>query len=497
MSHFIGLTLCAALAAQAGASEGETAAPSASSNVTQWSQFRGPQGRGSAASGQALPSTLDPAVNLRWKCALPQGNSSACLWNDRIFVTGYEDEELLTLCIERASGEVLWRRALACPEPARAHRINTPASSTTCTDGERVYAYFGSFGLVCYDFEGSEVWRREVEVPENIFGTAASPVLAKGKLIFVSDANDGSYVEAIEPASGETLWRTERKGQLSGWSTPTLWQRDGVDELLVYGNWWMSAYDLSDGSMRWSVPGLADEPIVMPAVGSGLVFVSSYNMGKNQEVIGLPKFELLLEQHDGDDSGDLSRAEAEANESVLSRFDGEGEGDHPLRIFFRFLDADKDGAITASEYTKLGTWLADFEHINGVVAIRPARDEGQAEIAWQYPRGVPECPSPLYHAGRLYLVKNGGIATCLDAASGELIFTGRLGSRGPHYASPVLGDGKIYCASAAGVVAIIKASSELEVLSLNDLGERIMATPALSNGVVYVRGEEHLFAFGE
>lgn len=462
-----------------------------------WSQFRGPSGRGLASDEEPLPTRLDPEGNMLWKCALPEGNSSPVLWGDRIFLTGYEADELLTLCIDRESGKILWRNAIACPEVERAHRINTPASSTPCTDGERVYVYFGSFGLVCYDKVGEAVWRRELSVPRNSFGTAASPVLAEGKLIFVNDANDGSYLEAIEPETGETLWRTERKGQLSGWSTPTVWEREGVDELLVYGNWWMSAYDLEDGSMRWSVPGLADEPIVMPAVSEDLVFVSSYNMGANEEVIGLPEFDALLADLDEDESGDLSRSEAEKNESVLSRFDGQGEGDHPLRIFFRFLDADKDGALTAEEYKKLIKWLDDFAHINGVVAIRPDNGEGQAEIAWQFARGVPECPSPLYASGRLYMVKNGGVVTCLDAKSGDLIFTGRLGTRGPHYSSPVMGDGKIYCASAKGSVAIIEAGRELKVLSTNDLGERIMATPALANGVVYVRGAKHLLAFGE
>lgn len=461
-----------------------------------WNQFRGPDGRGLASDGEPLPAVLDPEKNLLWKCALPPGNSSPCLWGERVFLTGYEDEKLTTFCVARKSGEILWKRGLACSEVERAHRINTPTSSTPSTDGERVYAYFGSFGLICYDFAGEEVWRRELEVPENMFGTAASPVLAKGKLIFVSDSNEGSYLEAIDPKSGETLWKTERKGQLSGWSTPSLWQRDGVDELLVYGNWWMTAYDLKDGSMRWSVPGLADEPIVMPAVGSGLVFVTSYNMGENQEVIGLPDFSELLEQLDEDDSGDLDQAEAAKNASVLSRYDGEGEGDHPLRIFFRFLDEDKSGTITAEEYPKLVKWLDDFEHINGIVAIRPDNGEGQAELAWQYPRGVPECPSPLYYDGRLYLVKNGGIVTCLDAKSGDLIFTGRLGSRGPNYSSPVLGDGKIYCASAKGVVSVIEAGRELKVLANNDLGERIMSTPALVAGVVYVRTDESLYAFG-
>lgn len=463
----------------------------------EWNQFRGPDGRGIAGDDASYPSELNLDRNLLWKCDLPQGNSSPCLWQDRVFLTGYEDHKLFTICIDRGKGEVLWSRSLPAPVLERAHRINTPASPTPCTDGERVYVYFGAFGLISYDFAGEEVWRRELDMPKNIFGTAASPVIAGDQLIFVNDSNDGSYVEAIDPATGEARWHTERASHLSGWSTPTLWQRDGVDELLVYGNWWMSAYDLQDGSLRWSVPGLADEPIVMPAVGSGFVFVSSYNMGANEEVIGLPTFEELLVELDRDQSGDLSQEEAAENKSVLSRFDANGEGDHPLRIFYRFLDVNKDDRLTEEEYGKLIQWLDDFKHVNGVVAIRPDDGSGKATIAWQAARGVPECPSPLYHEGRLYLVKNGGIATCLNAQTGERLFRGRLGARGPYYASPVLADGKIYCASAEGELTILEAGSELKILSNNDLEDRIMATPALADGKVYVRAGERLLAFGD
>ena len=117
-------------------------------------------------------------------------------------------------------------------------------------------------------------------------------------------------------------------------------------------------------------------------------------------------------------------------------------------------------------------------------------------IAWQHPHGVPECPSPLYYRGRVYLIKNGGIASCLDARSGEVRYQERIGARGPRYSSPVVGDGKIYAASARGVVSVYQAGDELKVLAHNDLGERIMATPALVDGRVYVRTAAHLYAFG-
>jgi outer membrane protein assembly factor BamB len=473
-------------------------APGMAGGQEHWNQFRGPGGRGVAPDDAELPAVLDRDGNLEWERELPPGNSSPCIWGERVFVTGCADGELTTLCIDRSDGTVAWRRALPAVELEPSHRINGPASPTPATDGERVYVYFGSAGLLCYDLAGELVWHRDTAAPENTFGTAASPIVAGGLLVFVRDSNADSYVEALHPETGETAWKRERAGFRLFWSTPAVWERDGALELLVNGAWWLTAYDLADGSERWSVPGLTDEPIVTPTTGGGLVFVSSYNMKTNPEVIGLPTFAQLLARHDTNADGALSREEAEANQSVLSRHDADGEGDHPLRIFFNFLDEDRDGALTEAEWQKLVAWLDGFEYANAVMALRPpgGDDREGTKIAWQHSSGVPECPSPLYYRGRIHTVKNGGLASCLDAATGALHYLERLDSRGPHYASPVAGDGKVYAASAHGVVTVFTASDAVEVLARNDLGERIMATPALQGGRVYVRTERALYAFG-
>ncbi|MEM7310793.1 MAG: PQQ-binding-like beta-propeller repeat protein [Planctomycetota bacterium] len=468
-----------------------------------WSQFRGPAGGGVAADEHAYPARLSVEDNLAWRVELPPGHSSPSVWDERVFVTGCDGKELVTLCLERATGALLWRRAVEVEALERTHDVNGPASPTPAVDGERVYAYFGSFGLLAYDLDGEERWRRPLEAPDNTFGSAASPVLADGRLFFLHDSSGASFLEAIEPATGRTLWRRERPDFGSGWSTPTVWRRPGGAELLVYGVGWLMAYDPASGAPLWSVPGLADEPIVTPVAGAGLVFVSSYNMRTNPEVEGLPEFDALLREHDADGSGTLDAREAEGNRSVLSRFDADGEGDHPLRIFFRFLDADRDGELTREEWPKLVRWVESFQQANGVLAIRPPGKAGEAEpdaaqpeIAWQADVGVPECPSPLCYDGLLFVVKNGGMASCYDAASGTLRYRGRLGARGPCYASPVAGGGRIYTASARGVVTVLAAGDELQVLSQQDLGERVLATPALAGGFVYVRTESALYAFG-
>ena len=253
----------------------------------------------------------------------------------------------------------------------------------------------------------------------------------------------GGDLEALEPATGKTLWRVDRARFKSGWSTPGLWTReDGRVELLVLGVGWLTAYDLADGSERWSYPGLTDEPITTPITANGLVYATSYNLKTNEDAMRLWTFDQVLAEHDADGDGSLDVEGTKTNASVLSRPDADGEGDHPLKqIFWRFLDVDRDGRITAKEYEKLEAWVASWEHLNGIVALRPGTGEKPAELAWHYPRGVPECPSPLHAGGRVYMVMNGGTVTCLDARSGALLFQERLAARGPYYASLVAGDG--------------------------------------------------------
>ncbi len=463
----------------------------------EWSRFRGPRGAGVAAEDVRLPGACDPAENLKWSLEIDAGASSPCVHGERVFVTGHGERELVTLCVDRRDGSLVWRRAIEVEALERAYETHGPASPTPVAVDGRVLVYFGSFGILCYDMEGEELWRRPLGTPKNTFGTAASPVVSGNQVVFVNDANDGSYVEAIEIATGATRWKRERPGFQSGWSTPGTWSRDGVEELLVLGVWWLTAYDLADGSERWSVPGLTDEPITTPVTGEGLVFVTSYNLKTNPEAVSMWTFEQVLAAHDHDADGKIDASEAAENESILSRPDADGEGDHPLKIFFRYLDVDRDGQITAEEWKKLVAWLDEMKQRNAILAIRPGEGERAPEIAWQFPRGVPECPSPLYYRGRVWTVMNGGLVTCLDARTGELVFQGRLEARGPYYASPVAGDGKIYAASARGDLTVIEAADELKVLSHTELGERLLATPALADGAVYVRTENKLWAFGQ
>jgi outer membrane protein assembly factor BamB len=462
----------------------------------QWSQFRGPGGLGVAAGSYHWPVAFGPERHRQWATEIGAGHSSPCIVGDRIFLTCADEGTLTTLCIDRTTGAILWERPVEVDALERIHEINSVASPTPTADEERVYVVFGSYGLLCYDHAGTLLWEQRLPVADNLFGTASSLVLAGAVLIHCNDNREQSYLEALELATGERRWRTERPGFGSGWSTPMIWKHNGVDEVVVYGVWWLTGYALATGEQRWSIPGLADEPCITPVHGEGLVFVTSYNMKTNPEVIGLPTFAEILTECDVSGDGQLDAEEVRTNRSVLSRADADGEGDHPLRIFFRFLDGDENGRITQSEWGKLVAWVDGFEQANGLIAVRPpASAADSAEIAWKEPRGVPECPSPLYHDGRVYLIKNGGLVSCLEAATGARRYLERLEAGGPYYASPVVANDRIYVASARGVITVFAAGDTLEVLASNDLGERILSTPALVEGCIYVRTEHHLLSF--
>ena len=467
-----------------------------------WPQFRGPGGRGVAA-----PATFPTAINVEhpaWRTPLPDGISSPCVLGEHVFVTGHEGTSLLTICLDRATGKERWRASVQVEDLERHHELNNAASSTTAVDGERVVAFFGSFGLVAYDHDGKELWQRRLPRERNIFGNAVSPILHEGRVVFLHDSQESSSLETIDAATGETVWSVDRTGFRSGWSTPTIVERDGRQEILVYGVWWLVAYDLASGIERWRAPGLTDEPITTPVKAGDLILVTSYNMKTNPEVEGLPTFAELLAELDADESGSLDAEEVAHNKSVLSRHDADGEGDHPLRIFLRQMDRDRDGEVTASEWQRIVDWVDGFAHANGLVALRPpasveratgGNDGPQAEVVWSYPRGVPECPSPVVIEDRVFMVKNGGLATYLVAATGELVWQDRTGARGPCYASPVVADGKIYTCSARGVLTILATSDESRVLSHVEFGERILATPALAGGRLFVRTDAALYAF--
>lgn len=460
-----------------------------------WPQFRGPSGSGRMARADALPVSLDASRNLVWKVSVPPGHSSPIVVGDRIFLTGFEDKRLSTLCFDLKQGLLLWRRDVTVSSFEKYHPQHGPASCTPVSDGRFLYVVFGSYGLICYDLNGVEIWKHQAEIQTNMFGSASSPILTHDRLILHRGTEAESLLQSFEPVTGKLQWERRQKGAFSSWTTPVPMATKKGTAVLIYEPFFLRACSLEDGSVLWSIPGLADEPITLPQLGDGLVFTTSYNMRTNQEAIGLPTFEQLLAQCDQNQDGMISVDEAKANQSILSRPDADGQGDHPLRMFVRLLDEDRNGLITRAEWPRIHRWMESWKHANGLIAIDVSKD-GEPVLAWEHAKGVPECPTPIVIEGRIYMVRNGGLVTCLDSMNGQVQFQDHLASGGPYYASPVYGAGKIYFASSRGVVTIVDIqASTPKVVSKSDLGEGIYATPALCRAGVVLRSEGHLWRF--
>src|SRR5688572_8984445 len=154
-----------------------------------WPQFRGPNCTGVADDGKP-PIEFSPQSNLLWKVAVPAGVSSPCIWGERVFLTAVEDNKLVTLGLDRRNGKILWRQVAPAEKIEETHPQGSPASATPATDGTRVYAYFSSYGLLAYDFNGREQWRKQLPIGLVINGSGTSPVLIDGKLILNCDQQD-------------------------------------------------------------------------------------------------------------------------------------------------------------------------------------------------------------------------------------------------------------------------------------------------------------------
>lgn len=439
-----------------------------------WDRFRGPNGSGVLESG-AFPAEFGPAKNLVWKTELPAGLSSPVLDERNIFLTGADQGELVTLCLDRISGRVLWRRAVSRVRTEKLHELNHASAASVALTSNRVISFFGDFGLVAYDRDGSEKWRVPMGPFTNLYGMGASPILADGKIVLVCDQSKDSFIAAFDPASGKQLWRTARPEAISGHSTPIV-----LGKLVIApGSFRMDAYDAATGRIAWTAEGLPSEMKSVPVVEGSMIYIHGFNTPDNDHgrLPKIPPFADVLPASDTDKDGLISKAEAPTPHS---------------RRGFDYIDLDSNGKLTEEEW---GLYRRTMQAENALLAfdISGARPV----LRWKFQRSIPQLPSPLIYRGVVYLINEAGILTTLDAATGKLHKQARLRAVSDrYYSSPIAADGKVVIASHAGVVSVLAAGADQQPLAANDLGEEILATPALAPGHLYLRTAHALWCFG-
>ena len=251
-----------------------------------WPAWRGPHGDGRSAD-KAPPLKWSRTENVRWKTPLPgPGNSSPIVWKDRIFLTQALDKgrRRAVLCFDRADGKLLWQRETPYTEKESTHETNPYCSATPVTDGERVIASLGSAGLVCYDFAGKELWRKDVGKLEHIWGNASSPILYGDLAILWCGPGERQFLLAVKKTTGETVWRHDEPGGKSGaagqkewlgsWCTPIVAHIGDHDELILGVPKKVKAFDPNTGKELWSCSGLGDLVYASPVCSADGIVVA-------------------------------------------------------------------------------------------------------------------------------------------------------------------------------------------------------------------------------
>jgi outer membrane protein assembly factor BamB len=450
--------------------------------ASDWPRFRGPNGSGvNETSG--LPADLAPAKNVVFKVPLPPGYSSPVLSGDRIFLTAYEGETLLTLALDRATGKLLWRREAPRSRLEPLDRRNGPASPSAVADEKAVTVFFGDYGLLSYDLQGRERWRVPLGPFNNAYGMGSSPILVDDLVVLVCDQGTDSFIAAFDAATGRLRWKTARPDALSGHSTPAVFRpASGPAQILAPGSFRMDAYSAKTGESLWWVNGLPSEMKAGPVLGDDTVYVSGYSSPMNEpgQQVTLPGYDEVMLARDTNKDGRLTKDEV----------------DEATATIFPYVDLDRDGSLSRSEWAKNQAGMAAE---NGLLAFKLG-DKGdftRQGLKWKHRRSIPQLPTTLLYRGILYMINDGGILTTLDPATGAVLKQGRLRDAvDQYYASPVAADGKVYFASRTGILSVLKAGGEQEVLSVNDFGEEMVATPAIADRRIYLRTKSALYCFG-
>ena len=444
-----------------------------------WSRFRGPNGSGISTS-RRLPAEFGPEKNVVWKTELPFGHSSPALTHDRIFLTAARGPRLVTICLDRRTGRVLWERDAPRPRIEKVDNRNGPAGPTPATDGTNVYVFFADFGLLSYDMDGRERWRVPLGPFNNLYGMGASPVLVDDLVVLVCDQNTQSFIVAVGQGDGRVRWKTPRPEAHSGHSTPILYTPPGESaQIVVPGSFLLTAYAPRTGEKIWWVRGLCFELKSTPVVSGDTLYINGFGTPQNQ-----PGSQPVIEPF-----ADIVRQYGGASGRVTL-------ANLPNANARSWIDLDGDGVVSADEWEY---YRAAMSSENGMLAIRLGGrgDMTEKNLRWKYHKAVPQLPSPIVYGGVLYMVNDGGIVTALNPESGAEVGQGRLkGAIDHYYASPVAADGKIFMLSETGKVVVLSTGGSLDPIAVNDLDDDIYATPAISEGRLYIRTRGWLYCFG-
>ncbi|HEY8461376.1 MAG TPA: PQQ-binding-like beta-propeller repeat protein [Blastocatellia bacterium] len=414
-----------------------------------WPMFRGPQASG-VADGRALPAEWDAVqgINLQWKTAIPGlGHSSPIVWGNFIFVTTAIDPNSKTPFLPTNTAEM--------------------ADATPMT--WRIY---------CLDKRSGKIlWRRDAHrgVPRSKRHPKASQVnqtpVTDGKYVAALMGSEGLYVYDLK---GKLLWKRDLGVLSTGWfghlevewgpaSSPIIYRDMVIVQFDGHTRSFLAAWNLKTGKQVWRVDRGEITSWSTPAV---------YEVGGRAELVA--------------NGGHFIRGYDPATGKELWRFD-----DHHTEVKQQVPIFAKNMIIVTGGYPPGRPILAFKPGANGDISLQEGQEINQS-LAWRTPKGGAYTPSPIAYGDQLYICSDNGVFSSYKLATGELIYQARLPSS--FSASPVAGDGKLFMASEDGDLYVVRAGPKFELLATNPMGEPLMATPAISDGLIIIRGRDHLFA---
>lgn len=406
------------------------------SSAQEWTRFRGPNGSGiSPAKNIPLKWTSD---DYNWEIELPvQGSSSPVLWGKRIFLLGDDADKAQrsVLCIDADSGRILWRRDYPVKQHYL-HRDNDFASATPCVDADGIIVVWSNpeqLLMTALSLDGKEMWQRDLGPYKGLHGSSNSPILADGLVVLANDQMDPKRF---------------------AWYLP-----EGTN--MDPGNSFLIALDRKTGKTRWKVKrkselaGYATPCIRRSGGRTEVVFTSTAH--------GITAVDL----ESGRISWEIDKIWDNRTVSSPQLF-----GDLVFGSFGKGLSGQR------------------------LVAVRPQKPgSAKGELVYDIRRSVPLVPCFVVKDGLLYLWTDGGIVTCVDATTGKEHWRERV--RGEFYSSPIWILGRLYCISKRGQIVVLAAGRKFEVLARMELGDKTFATPAIANGVMYLRTQTRLYSLGK
>jgi outer membrane protein assembly factor BamB len=394
-----------------------------------WPQWRGP-GLNGVSNEKNLPVKWTTEENVSWKVPMPgMSGSTPIIWRDRIFLNVADGDSLSLWCLNKTNGEVLWKKPLGSGNVKM--RKQNMSSPSPVTDGRSVYVMTGTGILKGFDFNGKELWTRDIQKDYGQFGLqwgyASSPLLHEDSLyvqvLHGMKTDDPSYVMRIDKKAGKTLWKVDRptnaiRESPDSYTTPALLRYGRMTEIVITGGDCVTGHDPATGKELWRANGLnPDNNPSYRIVASPIVF---------DNIIYAP-----------------------------SRI-------RPLLA----LKAGGRGDITSSH------------------------------VLWSTGNG-PDVPTPVTDGKYFYVVNDRGIMFCLDAKTGAEVYAQQRLKPGTYSGSPVLADGKIYVTNEDGLTTVVAAGPKFEVLAENPLNDYVLSSPAISDGQIFIRTTQHLYAVGK